>query len=63
MSMMVKSVCTLNESSGKLKDDGEERAKFMRFRVGRSADEDHTRQRLVFCYCNVFSVAMKIFVH
>ena len=42
--MMVISVCTLNESSGKLEDDGEERAKSKRFRVGRSVGEDHTRQ-------------------
>ena len=41
--MMVRSVCTLNESSGMLKDDGEERVKSIRFAVGRSASEDHIR--------------------
>ena len=41
-SMMVKSVCTLNESSGKLEDDGEDREKSMKFIVGISASEDHT---------------------
>ena len=42
--MMVRTVCTLNESSGKLKDDGEERVKSMKFVVGRSASQDHIRQ-------------------
>ena len=41
--MMVISVCTLNESSEKIEDDGEERVKSMRFRVGRSASDDHIR--------------------
>jgi hypothetical protein len=40
MPMMVISVCTLNESIGKLKDDGRQKEESMRFKVGRSVDED-----------------------
>ena len=56
MPMMVIGICTLNESSGKLKGDGEERAKSMRFIVGRSASEDHTRQIWGVCDLYVFSI-------
>ena len=49
---MVRSFCNLNESSVKLEDDNEERAKSMRFRVPRSDNEDHITKRSKFCYCN-----------
>ena len=43
MSMMVRGICSLNESIGELEDDGDEKVKFMRFRVDRSVGEDHIR--------------------
>ena len=59
--MMVKNACTLNES-WEAQDDDEERVNSMRFKVGRSVDEDHTRQISLFCY-NILCVVMNTFLH